>query len=58
VAYMHQHRKTFQKAYREFGVEPEYIAAIIGIGSHYGVNIGKYPVFDTLTTLAFEPHRR
>ena len=58
VAYMHQHRKTFQKAYREFGVEPEYIAAIIGIESHYGVNTGKYPTFDTLTTLAFEPHRR
>jgi len=58
VAYLHQHRKTFQKAYGEFGVEPEYIAAIIGIESHYGVNTGKYPTFDTLTTLAFEPHRR
>ncbi|MFT7878822.1 MAG: lytic murein transglycosylase B [Sulfurimonas sp.] len=58
VAYMHQHRKTFQKAYKKFGVEPEYIAAIIGVESHYGVNTGKYPTFDTLTTLAFEPHRR
>ncbi|MDD3591531.1 MAG: lytic murein transglycosylase B [Sulfurovum sp.] len=58
VQYMHQHRKTLQKAYREFGVEPEFIAAIIGIESHYGVNTGKYPTFDTLTTLAFEPHRR
>ena len=58
VEYLHQHRKSFQKAYKKFGVEPEYIAAIIGIESHYGFNTGKYPTFDTLTTLAFEPHRR
>jgi len=58
VAYMHKHRKTFKRAYQKYGVQPEYIAAIIGIESHYGANTGKYPVFDILTTLAFEKNRR
>ena len=58
VAFMHAQRHWLQKAYRRYGVEPEYIAAIIGIESHYGVNRGKFPVFDTLTTLAFEKNRR
>jgi len=58
VAYMHKHRKDLVRAYRKYGVEPEYITAIIGVESHYGVNRGKFPVFDTLTTLAFEKNRR
>ena len=58
VAFMHKHRHALHKAYRLYGVEPEYITAIIGVESHYGVNRGKYPVFDTLTTLAFEKNRR
>jgi membrane-bound lytic murein transglycosylase B len=58
IAFMHKHKRALHKAYRTYGVEPEYITAIIGIESHYGVNRGKYPVFDTLTTLAFEKNRR
>ncbi len=58
VAYMHNHKADLSRAYRKYGVEPEYITAIIGIESHYGYNRGKFPVFDTLTTLAFEPNRR
>jgi len=58
VAYMHRHRDSLLRAYRKYGVQPEYITAIIGIESHYGKNTGKYPVLDTLTTLAFEQHRR
>jgi len=58
VAYMRKHRDILLKAYRKYGVQPEYVTAIIGIESHYGANTGKYPVFDTLTTLAFEQHRR
>jgi membrane-bound lytic murein transglycosylase B len=58
VAFMHRYRKWLHKAYRIYGVEPEYIAAIIGIESHFGANRGKFPVFDTLTTLAFEKNRR
>jgi len=58
IAYMHQHRDTLSRMYSKYGVQPEYVTAIIGIESHYGVNTGKFPVFDTLTTLAFESHRR
>ncbi len=58
VSYMHKHRNTLLKAYQKYGVQPEYIIAIIGIESHYGINRGKFPVFDTLTTLAFEKNRR
>ncbi|MEA3419778.1 MAG: lytic murein transglycosylase B [Campylobacterota bacterium] len=58
IAYMRKHRKTLNRAYKKYGVPPEYVTAIIGIESFYGANTGKYPVFDTLTTLAFEPNRR
>jgi len=58
VAYMHTHRKDLLRAYKKYGVEPEYITAVIGVESHYGVNRGKFPVFDTLTTLSFEKNRR
>ncbi len=58
VEYMHKHKEIFSKVYHQYKVEPEIVAAIIGIESHYGKNTGKYPVFDTLTTLAFEKNRR
>jgi len=58
AAFMRKYRTTFQKVEKRYGVPAEYIVAIIGIESVYGGNVGKYPVFDTLTTLAFEPHRR
>jgi len=58
VEFMHKYRTLLKRVYRKYGVEPEYITAIIGIESHYGENRGKFPVFDVLTTLAFERNRR
>ena len=58
VQYMREHRSVLKRVYRKYGVPPEYITAIIGIESYYGYNRGKFPAFDTLTTLAFEPNRR
>jgi len=58
VAFVKQYQETFNKVEKKYGVPKEYIAAIIGIETHYGKNVGKYPVFDTLTTLAFEKNRR
>jgi len=58
IKYMHSYRSIFKKVYRRYGVPPEYITAIIGIESYYGENRGKFPAFDVLTTLAFEPNRR
>ena len=56
--YMKKYKNTLARAYKKYGVPPQYITAIIGIESYYGANTGKYPVFDTLTTLSFEPNRR
>ena len=58
VAFLKEYQTTFEKVEAEYGVPKEYIAAIIGIESAYGKNVGKYPVFDSLSTLAFEKNRR
>ena len=57
-AFLKKYKTAFKKAEEKYGVPAEYIAAIIGIETVYGGNVGKYPVFDTLTTLAFEKNRR
>ncbi len=57
-AFMRKYRTAFKKVEKKYGVPAEYIAAIIGIESVYGKNVGSYPVFDTLATLAFEESRR
>ncbi len=56
--FVKKYKKVLWKAYKEYGVSPYIIAAIIGIESHYGKNTGKYKVLDTLSTLAFIPNRR
>ena len=58
ISYVEKHRKIFEQVEKKYGVPKEYIAAIIGIESAFGKNVGKYPVFDTLATLAFEKNRR
>jgi membrane-bound lytic murein transglycosylase B len=58
VAFVRKHQRVFNAVEKRFGVPKEYIAAIIGIETVYGGNVGKYPVFDTLSTLAFEKNRR
>ena len=58
VGFVQKHQVIFEKVEDKYGVPMEYIAAIVGIESAYGRNVGKYPVFDTLTTLAFEKNRR
>ena len=58
VSFINKYKTTFKNIEKEYGVPAEYVAAIIGIESVYGRNVGKFPVFDTLTTLAFEKNRR
>ncbi|MEA2048571.1 MAG: lytic murein transglycosylase B [Campylobacterota bacterium] len=58
VAFLKKYKTTLQKVEKKYGVPKEIIVAIIGIETAYGANVGKYPVFDTLTTLAFEKNRR
>ena len=58
VEFLHKYKSIFDRVYKTYGVPPEYVAAIIGVESRYGLKQGTYPVFDTLTTLAFEKNRR
>jgi len=58
ISFMNKHRKSLEKAYKKYGVPPEYITAIIGIESYYGDNCGRYYVFDQLSHLAFGKHKR
>lgn len=53
VAFMQTHAQTLEKAERIYGVPAELIAAIIGIESLYGRNMGDFKVLDALSTLAF-----
>ncbi|RUM68333.1 MAG: lytic murein transglycosylase B [Sulfurovum sp.] len=58
VDFIQKHKKTFEEVEKKYGVPKEYIAAILGVETVYGKNVGKYPIFDTLVTLAFEENRR
>lgn len=53
VAFYHGNRELLQRTAAEYGVDPEFIVAIIGVETSYGTNIGKYRVIDALATLAF-----
>jgi membrane-bound lytic murein transglycosylase B len=50
--------ESIEKASQMYGVDPEYIVAIIGVETYFGRNVGKTRIFDALTTLAFDTQRR
>ncbi len=58
VKFWHDNAATLEKASATYGVDPEYIVAIIGVETFFGRNVGKTLVVDALTTLAFETPRR
>ena len=58
VAFWREHAAAIEKASSTYGVDPEYIVGIIGIETFFGKNFGKTCIFDALTTLAFDTHRR
>lgn len=49
---------AIRKASTAYGVDPEYIVAIIGVETYFGRNFGKTNIFDSLTTLSFDTYRR
>lgn len=51
-SYMKKHRKIFGEAMHKYGVQPEIIAAILGMETHYGRSRGKDRVLDSLYTLS------
>ena len=58
VQFWRSHADAIDRASATYGVDPEYIVAIIGVETYFGKNIGKTRIFDALTTLAFDTHRR
>lgn len=49
-----QHADTLERARIRYGVDPEFVVAIIGVETSYGRNTGRYRVIDALTTLGFD----
>jgi len=58
LAYLKEHREIFERAQKRFGVQPEIIAAILGMETRYGHYKGKDRVLDSLYTLASGYPRR
>ncbi len=46
--------EALERAWREFGVPPEYVVAIIGVETRYGRIVGSFRVVDALMTLSFD----
>lgn len=58
AAFLRRHRAVFDRVEAETGVPRHIIAAIIGIESIYGKNMGRFRVLDALMTLSFDYTRR
>jgi peptidoglycan lytic transglycosylase B len=50
--YLREHKALFAKNEKTYGIEPEIIAAILGMETRYGSNIGKDSVLNSLYTLS------
>lgn len=58
VEFWRANASAIAKASATYHVDPEYIVGIIGVETYFGKNMGKTCIFDALTTLAFDTHRR
>lgn len=54
VEFWQQNTALLERASKTYGIPPEIIVSILGVESYYGQKKGKYPVFDSLATLAFD----
>lgn len=54
VEFWREHRATLERAYKEYGVPPQIIVAVIGVETRYGRHKGNYRVLDALATLGFD----
>jgi len=58
VAFWHRNRALLKRARTAYGVPPWIIAAIIGVETDYGGNLGRHRVIDALSTLGFSYPKR
>ena len=54
IRFYRQYEDVLDAAYRQYGVPPEIIVAIIGVETSYGRIKGNYRVLDALATLSFD----
>jgi len=57
IKLFHIHKNKLSEIERKYKVEKKYIVALWAIESHFGKNLGKYPVINSLVTLAHEGRR-
>lgn len=53
VKFFNENYQAFEKAYVQFGVEPEIILSILAVETMFGKNMGNWKVLDALFTLGF-----
>ncbi|WP_374352895.1 lytic murein transglycosylase B [Chitinimonas sp.] len=58
VAWWQGHAALLEAVSQKYGVEPEYLLAIIGVETMWGKNTGSFRVMDALTTISFGYPRR
>ena len=56
-AFMAEHGEMIRRVAADYGVQPRFIASIIGLESDYGTYPITEPLFDVVATLAFEGRR-
>jgi membrane-bound lytic murein transglycosylase B len=56
-AFMAEHGEMFRRVAADYGVQPRFIAAIVGLESDYGTFPITEPLFDVIATLAFDGRR-
>ncbi|MGB8635159.1 MAG: lytic murein transglycosylase B [Rhodanobacteraceae bacterium] len=53
IAFYQANRELLDRIADKYGVDPQYIVAILGVETNYGTRTGQYRVLDALVTLAF-----
>jgi membrane-bound lytic murein transglycosylase B len=53
VLFWNEHADTIKQVAEKYQIPPEIIVAIVGVETRYGKHKGRYPVLDSLSTLAF-----
>lgn len=54
---MEANRDLLNGIYRHYGVQPAVLVALWGIETDFGRTVGRYPVIDAVTTLAYQGRR-
>jgi len=54
VLFWNEHQAIIDKVAKAYKIAPQILVAIVGVETRYGQHTGRYPVIDSLSTLAFD----